>query len=218
MALNDIKLPELGEGVTEGELVKWLVKVGDTVKADQTVAEIMTDKATVEVPTPTSGVVKELLFKPGQIIKVESTLLKLETSAAGATATPAATPQAPAKAATTPAPSQTAPSGGGIKDVKLPELGEGVTEGELVKWLVNVGDTVKVDQTIAEIMTDKATVEVPTPFAGTVKELKFKKGEVIKVESTMLTSPFLNFNSLTVPANGVGTSTVALSVMISAIV
>ena len=187
MALNDIKLPELGEGVTEGELVKWLVKVGDTVKADQTVAEIMTDKATVEVPTPTSGVVKELLFKPGQIIKVESTLLKLETSAAGATATPAATPQAPAKAATTPAPSQTAPSGGGIKDVKLPELGEGVTEGELVKWLVNVGDTVKVDQTIAEIMTDKATVEVPTPFAGTVKELKFKKGEVIKVESTMLT-------------------------------
>ena len=60
-------------------------------------------------------------------------------------------------------------------DIKLPELGEGVTEGELIKWLVKPGDVVKADQTVAEIMTDKATVEVPTPVAGTVKELKFKK-------------------------------------------
>lgn len=72
-------------------------------------------------------------------------------------------------------------------DVKLPELGEGVTEGELVKWTVKVGDVVKADQTVAEIMTDKATVEVPSPVAGVVKELKFKKGEIIKVESVILT-------------------------------
>lgn len=72
-------------------------------------------------------------------------------------------------------------------EIKLPELGEGVTEGELVKWMVNIGDSVKADQTIAEIMTDKATVEVPSPIAGTVKELKFKKGDVIKVESVLLT-------------------------------
>jgi pyruvate dehydrogenase E2 component (dihydrolipoamide acetyltransferase) len=181
MALNDIKLPELGEGVTEGELVKWLVKIGDTVKPDQTVAEIMTDKATVEVPTPHAGVIKELLFKPGQIIKVESTLLKLETIAVSTTST------APSKSGAPVTPVSGAPSSGGTKDVKLPELGEGVTEGELVKWLVNIGDSVKADQTVAEIMTDKATVEVPTPFAGTVKDLKFKKGDVIKVESTLLT-------------------------------
>jgi len=78
MATTDIKLPELGEGVTEGELVKWIVKIGDTVKPDQTVAEIMTDKATVEVPSPYAGVVTELLFKPGQIIKVENVILKLD--------------------------------------------------------------------------------------------------------------------------------------------
>lgn len=168
--MADVKLPELGEGVTEGELVKWLVKPGDSVKADQTVCEMMTDKATVEVPTPIAGVVKELLFKPGQVVKVESVLLRLE---GGATTTASA----PAPAAT----------GSGSTDVKLPELGEGVTEGELVKWTVNIGDAVKADQTVAEIMTDKATVEVPTPVAGVVKEFKFKKGDVIKVESVILT-------------------------------
>lgn len=184
--MADVKLPELGEGVTEGELVKWLVKPGDTVKADQTVCEMMTDKATVEVPTPIAGVVKELLFKPGQVVKVESVLLRLEGGAA-ATATasaPAAPAHKPAPQAAAPAPAAT---GGGSTDVKLPELGEGVTEGELVKWTVNIGDAVKADQTVAEIMTDKATVEVPTPVAGVVKEFKFKKGDVIKVESVILT-------------------------------
>lgn len=189
---NEIKLPELGEGVTEGELVKWTVKVGDMVKADQTVAEIMTDKATVEVPSPFTGTVKELKFKPGQIIKVESVILTLDGATASTNSTKPAATQTTTQAAaapivvTTPAPTATAASSA-ITTVKLPELGEGVTEGELVKWTVNVGDTVKADQTVAEIMTDKATVEVPSPVAGTVKELKFKKGDIIKVESVILT-------------------------------
>lgn len=72
------------------------------------------------------------------------------------------------------------------KEVKLPDIGEGVTEGELVKWLVKVGDTVKSDQPVAEVMTDKATVEVPTPFAGTVKELKAKEGDIIPIETILL--------------------------------
>lgn len=187
---NEIKLPELGEGVTEGELVKWTVKVGDTVKADQTVAEIMTDKATVEVPSPVAGTVKELKFKPGQIIKVESVILTLDGATTSTNSVKPATTQTTTQAATAPtavaSPAPTA-SSSATTAVKLPELGEGVTEGELVKWTVNVGDTVKADQTVAEIMTDKATVEVPSPVAGTVKELKFKKGDIIKVESVILT-------------------------------
>ena len=178
----DIKLPELGEGVTEGELVKWTVKAGDSVKADQTIAEIMTDKATVEVPSPIAGTVKELKFKPGQIIKVESVLLTLEsTTALNTITTPLSNTKTSNKA---PALNSTSTA---ITPVILPELGEGVTEGELVKWTVNIGDSVKADQTVAEIMTDKATVEVPSPVAGIVKELKFKKGEIIKVESVILT-------------------------------
>ena len=179
---TDVKLPELGEGVTEGELVKWTVKVGDTVKPDQTVAEIMTDKATVEVPSPVAGTIKELLFKPGQIIKVESVILKLD----GGTTTAVAV-ETPKAAAPVVAQAPAAATNGAVHSVKLPELGEGVTEGELVKWTVNIGDAIKADQTVAEIMTDKATVEVPSPVAGIVKEFKFKKGEIIKVESIILT-------------------------------
>ena len=178
---TDVKLPELGEGVTEGELLKWLVKPGDSVKTDQAIAEIMTDKATVEVPSPTNGVVKELKYKVGEIVKVESVMITLEGS--GATAAAAAPAAKPAAA---PAPAATSSGGGAQLTVKLPELGEGVTEGELIKWLVKPGDTVKVDQSVAEIMTDKATVEVPSTVAGTVTELMFKAGEVIKVENIIL--------------------------------
>ncbi len=190
----DLKLPELGEGVTEGELIKWLVKPGDNVKADQSVAEIMTDKATVEVPTTKAGVVKELKFKTGEVIKVESTILTLD-EAAGSAAKSAPVPMA-AKAATpfstnghafNPPTSVTSAGGGGTYELRLPELGEGVTEGELIKWLVKPGDVVKADQSVAEIMTDKATVEVPTSKGGTVKELRFKSGDVVKVENVLLT-------------------------------
>jgi len=187
---TDVKLPELGEGVTEGELVKWLVQPGDSVKADQPIAEVMTDKATVEVPTPVAGTVKELKFKPGQVVKVDSVMITLDGAGTGATAQPAASKPAPVATATAAASNgggaATNNNSGAATPVKLPELGEGVTEGELVKWLVKPGDAVKADQPVAEVMTDKATVEVPTPIAGTVKELKFKAGEVVKVDSVML--------------------------------
>jgi pyruvate dehydrogenase E2 component (dihydrolipoamide acetyltransferase) len=104
---TEVKLPELGEGVTEGELIKWLVKPGDSIKPDQPIAEIMTDKATVEVPSPVAGTVKELKFKVGDLIKVESIMITLEKSGASASAAPTAKPEptqapAPTKA---PAPS-----------------------------------------------------------------------------------------------------------------
>jgi pyruvate dehydrogenase E2 component (dihydrolipoamide acetyltransferase) len=107
----EIKLPELGEGVTEGELVKWLVKVGDSVKVDQPIAEFMTDKATVEVPTPTAGVVTALKLKEGDVAKVEQTLIELEAgaSAAPAPAKAAEAKPAPLSASVPSAPVQSAP-------------------------------------------------------------------------------------------------------------
>lgn len=86
MATKNVQLPELGEGVTEGELVKWLVKVGDKISPDQPVAEMMTDKATVEVPSPIAGVVKEISKKEGDVIEVGATMLVVETDGAGAVA------------------------------------------------------------------------------------------------------------------------------------
>ncbi|MGZ3722593.1 MAG: dihydrolipoamide acetyltransferase family protein [Bdellovibrionales bacterium] len=100
MAVQNVKLPDVGEGVTEGELVRWLVKIGDTVKADQPVVELMTDKATVEVPTPYAGVVKELKYKEGDVVPIESVMLVLETDGAGAAKAAPAAASAPASAST----------------------------------------------------------------------------------------------------------------------
>jgi pyruvate dehydrogenase E2 component (dihydrolipoamide acetyltransferase) len=105
MATQNVKLPDIGEGVTEGELVKWLVKPGDQVKADQPVAEVMTDKATVEVPSPVAGIVKELKFKEGDVIPIETVILLLEAggeTGASTTAAAAVTKTATATAAKTP--------------------------------------------------------------------------------------------------------------------
>jgi pyruvate dehydrogenase E2 component (dihydrolipoamide acetyltransferase) len=179
MPMQDVKLPEIGEGVTEGEIVSWLVKVGDVVEVDQPVAEIMTDKATVEVPSPVAGTVKEIKLNEGDVVEVEGVLLTLDSSGAGSASESTEPPAAPAPSA--------GGTGGETVSVILPEIGEGVTEGELVGWLVNVGDVVEVDQPVAEVMTDKATVEVPTSYAGTVKELKLSEGDVVQVEGELLT-------------------------------
>lgn len=105
MATKDIQLPEIGEGVTEGELVKWLVKVGDTLAQDQSVVELMTDKATVEVPAPFGGTVKELKFKEGDVIKVGATIVVVDDSGASKAAAPKAAPAPTAKQPTaSPAP------------------------------------------------------------------------------------------------------------------
>lgn len=120
MATQDVKLPEIGEGVTEGELVQWLVSIGDSVQEDQPVAEIMTDKATVEVPSPHAGVVKDLKFKAGDVVEVESVLLTLESSGGVAK-------EAPQPAAATPAPTAAAPSAAAptAPAPKAPQSGDG---------------------------------------------------------------------------------------------
>ncbi|MBL7689271.1 MAG: E3 binding domain-containing protein, partial [Bdellovibrionaceae bacterium] len=112
MATKNVQLPELGEGVTEGELVKWLVKVGDTVKPDQPVAEMMTDKATVEVPSPFGGVVKEIQKKEGDVVEVGMTMLVLDSDAAASASAPA--PQTPKSAP--------APAAAGQMDVYPPVM------------------------------------------------------------------------------------------------
>lgn len=110
MAVKNVELPEIGEGVNEGELVSWLVKPGDTIEVDQAIAELMTDKATVEVPSPIAGVVQELKFSEGDTIAVGKAMITVDDSGAGAAkAVPA--PAAPAKAASpAPAPATPAPA------------------------------------------------------------------------------------------------------------
>ncbi|MFN0243073.1 MAG: dihydrolipoyllysine-residue acetyltransferase [Planctomycetota bacterium] len=209
MAL-EFKLPDIGEGIAEGEIVKWLVKIGDDVKEHQSVVEVMTDKATVEVPAPASGKITAIRAKEGETVPVGSVIFVLET-AAGAKAPGASAPSAthsapaPAKASeghdtpsskgkpSTAAPGaagsaalvSSTPARGGTIEFKLPDIGEGIAEGEIVKWLVKEGDVVKEHQSVVEVMTDKATVEVPAPASGTITKLHAKDGEVVPVGSVI---------------------------------
>ena len=202
MAL-EFKLPDIGEGIAEGEIVKWLVKVGDQVDEHQSVVEVMTDKATVEVPAPAAGTITEVRAKEGDVVPVGSVLFVLDTEGgAGGGGAPAAesapaekkeqpgpteasAPAGDSTPAPQPAAAQGGGSGGGRLEFKLPDIGEGIAEGEIVKWLVQVGDQVDEHQSVVEVMTDKATVEVPAPAAGTITELRAEEGAVVPVGSVL---------------------------------
>jgi pyruvate dehydrogenase E2 component (dihydrolipoamide acetyltransferase) len=187
MAL-EFKLPDIGEGIAEGEIVKWLVKPGDAVKEHQAIVEVMTDKATVEIPAPAAGTISALKAKEGDRVPVGSVIFVLETGA-GAKAQPAAIAapppvKVPSNGSHAPAQPPATASTATI-EFKLPDIGEGIAEGEIVKWLVKVGDVVKEHQSIVEVMTDKATVEVPAPAAGTITALKAKEGARVPVGSVI---------------------------------
>nr|WP_312165073.1 2-oxo acid dehydrogenase subunit E2 [Brevundimonas diminuta] len=185
------KLPDVGEGTAEAELVGWHVKVGDTVAEDQIVADVMTDKATVELTSPVAGVVTALHGEPGQMMAVRDPLAEFEIEGEGNAAAeePAA---APVAAAPEPAPvaveapkaeAAAAPvaAAGANHVFKLPDVGEGTAEAELVGWHVKVGDAVQEDQILAEVMTDKATVELTSPVSGVVVALHGEAGQQIAV-------------------------------------
>ncbi|WP_415288490.1 2-oxo acid dehydrogenase subunit E2 [Brevundimonas sp. S1H14] len=186
------KLPDVGEGTAEAELVGWHVKVGDTVAEDQIVADVMTDKATVELTSPVAGVVTALHGEPGQMMAVRGPLAEFEVEGEGNVAAdePAPAPVA-AKAEAAPvvaeAPKAEAapvsvPAAAGANHVfKLPDVGEGTAEAELVGWHVKVGDAVQEDQILAEVMTDKATVELTSPVSGVVVALHGEAGQQIAV-------------------------------------
>lgn len=186
------KLPDVGEGTAEAELVAWHVALGDLVEEDQIVADIMTDKATVEITAPVSGKVLAIHGEPGQMIPVRGPLVEFEVEGAGNAADAEPTP-APVAAKPEPAPVAveapkaeaapvSAPAAAGANYVfKLPDVGEGTAEAELVGWHVKVGDAVEEDQILADIMTDKATVEITSPINGVVVALHGEAGQQVPV-------------------------------------
>jgi len=186
------KLPDVGEGTAEAELVAWHVAVGDMVEEDQIVADIMTDKATVEITAPVSGKVTAIHGEPGQMVPVRGPLVEFEVEGAGNASDAEPTP-APVAAKAEPAPvvaetpkveaaPVSAPAAAGANYVfKLPDVGEGTAEAELVGWHVKVGDAVEEDQILADIMTDKATVEITSPINGVVVALHGDAGQQVPV-------------------------------------
>lgn len=181
----DFILPDIGEGIVECELLEWLINEGDMIEEDQPVAEVMTDKATVQIPAMHSGVVKKLFYKAGEIAKVHEPLFSLDTDASGTqedsnVSNEHGASNSSPQQADTPS-SQTEQ----LIDFILPDIGEGIVECEIVKWNVEEGDEVLEDQSVVEVMTDKAVVEIPAKHSGVVKKIYYQQGEIAKVHKPL---------------------------------
>ena len=203
--MTEFKLPELGENIHQGDLVRLMVAPGATVSEGEPVMELETDKAVVEVPSSVSGTVKEVLVKQGEKIKVGQVIFTVDNGArAEKVASPAESAAPETKSAPTPAaapPKQTeagppaaAPSrasaaatDSAVAEFKLPELGENITQGELVRLMISPGAQVSEGQPVMELETDKAVVEVPSSLTGIVKDVLVNQGEKIKVGQVVFT-------------------------------
>lgn len=186
--MAEFKLPDVGEGIESGTVVSVLVAVGDTIEVDQPVIELETDKAVVEVPSSVAGTVEAINVKENDEATVGQVILTLSESA---TAAPQETEPEPAnaKASTDKAASTSAADSdsGETQAFNLPELGEGIESGTVVAVLVSAGDTIKVDDPVIELETDKAVVEVPSSVSGTVQAVNVKNGDEAAVGQLILT-------------------------------
>ncbi|GAB3017001.1 dihydrolipoyllysine-residue acetyltransferase [Bowmanella dokdonensis] len=182
--MKDFILPDIGEGIVECELVEWLVKEGDTIAEDQPVADVMTDKALVQIPAMHSGVVKKLYYRKGDIAKVHEPLFAMEVQGEE-TEQPAEQQKSDIAREADPKQSATVNTGGQVEDFILPDIGEGIVECELVEWLVSEGEEISEDQPVADVMTDKALVQIPSKYSGKVVKLYYQKGEIAKVHTPL---------------------------------
>src|SRR5690625_1213930 len=199
-----ITLPELGESVTEGTVTRWLKEVGDSVEVDEPIVEISTDKVDTEIPSPDAGTLLEIKVQEDEDIEVGEALAVIGDESESGSDAPAddsaeeeteepqeeaeepeeETPSESAQEESDPEPAQEKPAqqaSGDAEEVKLPELGESVTEGTITRWLKDVGDEVEVDEPLVEISTDKVDTEIPSPVAGTIVEIKAQEDEDVEV-------------------------------------
>ncbi len=177
---TEIKVPTLGESVTEATVSSWLKSVGDYIEADEILAELETDKVTLEVPSPVSGTITSLAVDEGGVVNADAVLAVIEPGAAPTAAAPAATTAAaPAKSAAPATPNAS------TTEIKVPALGESVTEATISSWFKSVGDHVNVDEILAELETDKVTLEVPSPVNGVVASLAAPEGGVVTANALL---------------------------------
>jgi pyruvate dehydrogenase E2 component (dihydrolipoamide acetyltransferase) len=213
---TEFKLPELGENIESGDLVRLMIKPGGSIAEGEPVMELETDKAVVEVPSSVTGTIGEIRVKEGDKLRVGQVIFTVENgTGAGATPAPkvATAPPTVVPAAAIPAvpipvaPAQTAPAAAppsaaqpaprpdrrakpavaAPSEFKLPELGENIDSGDLVRLMISPGASVSEGQPVMELETDKAVVEVPSTVSGVVREVKVKEGQKVKVGEVIFT-------------------------------
>ena len=196
-------LPDIGEGIVECEIVEWLVCEGDSIKEDQPVCDVMTDKALVQIPAVHDGVVTKLYYAKGDIAKVHAPLFEMQVEGGTDTNTDTKSDTiagSGVKSATV----AVASSASASEDFILPDIGEGIVECEIVDWLVNEGDDIVEDQPVCDVMTDKALVQIPAKYSGKVTKLYYAKGDIAKVHSPL----FAMSHAGTSPAQQAATASV----------
>jgi pyruvate dehydrogenase E2 component (dihydrolipoamide acetyltransferase) len=199
MAIS-VQMPALGESVTEGTVTRWLKQEGDTVEEDEPLLEVSTDKVDTEIPSPAAGVLKKIIAQEDDTVEVGGELAVIgdaseDGEAGGGEEKPAAEEKPAEEPAAEPEPAAekqeepeepakpaAQPSGAGeATSVKMPELGESVTEGTVTRWLKNVGDKVEVDEPLVEVSTDKVDTEIPSPVAGTLLSITAEEDDTVAV-------------------------------------
>ncbi|AXD08457.1 pyruvate dehydrogenase complex dihydrolipoyllysine-residue acetyltransferase [Salmonella enterica subsp. diarizonae] len=172
-AAKEVHVPDIGGD--EVEVTEVMVKVGDTVAAEQSLITVEGDKASMEVPAPFAGTVKEIKISTGDKVSTGSLIMIFEVAGEAGAAAPAKAEAAPAAAA---------PSASGSKEVNVPDIGG--DEVEVTEVMVKVGDKIAAEQSLITVEGDKASMEVPAPFAGTVKEIKISTGDKVKTGSLIM--------------------------------
>jgi len=165
------KMPDIGEGIAEGEIVKIDIKVGDTIQEDDILFEVQNDKSVEEIPSPVSGKVLEVKVQEGTVARVGDIIVVIDDGSGPAEASaPAAAPA-----------SASAPAASSTFQFKLPDIGEGIAEGEIVKIDIKVGDKIAEDDILFEVQNDKSVESIPSPVAGTVTAVLVSEGTVAHV-------------------------------------
>jgi len=185
----EVKVPDIGD-FSDVPVIDLFVKVGDSIKVDDAIATLESDKATMDVPSTVEGVIKEVLVQLGSKVSEGVVLIKVEAGGVAAAApAPAAATPAPAEAPVAAAPAAAPAAGGGVVEVKVPDIGD-FSDVPVIDLFVKVGDSIKVDDAIATLESDKATMDVPSTVSGTVKEVLVQLGSkvsegvvLIKVET-----------------------------------
>ena len=183
----DVNVPDIGGD--EVNVTDVMVKVGDRVEVDQSIINVEGDKASMEVPAPVAGIVKEIIIKAGDKVSTGTLIMRFEVAGSALAAAPIASAPVAAPAA---------PGAGGVKDVNIPDIGG--DEVNVTEIMVKVGDTITEEQSLITVEGDKASMEVPAPFAGVVKEILVKSGDKVSTGTLIMRFEVAGSASVAAPA------------------
>merc|ERR1719223_566666 len=185
LAIQSFKMADIGEGIAEVTLTEWFVEEGQMVKEMDNVCAVESDKASVELTSPYTGKVVKVYAKQMDVVKVGATLMDIDTGGASAPAAAPAKPPAAEPAKETPK-AASGSVGGAVQTFKLADIGEGIAEVTVTEWFVKEGDKVKEMDNLCAVESDKASVELTSPFTGTVSKIYHRTQDVVKVGAALV--------------------------------